>query len=94
MKPRRTTTPFVSPDQTILSTPLRLVSEEGAPLQLPQGVEGEIVIRSLASGTVALEGWVGSLEGHRHALDGARQLIGSRTVEDRVAIILGRREKL
>ena len=69
------------------------MKNESAPMSLPQGLAGEIIIRSLANGTIVLEGWVGSLDGHRHALDSARQAFGARIVNDRVTIVLGARDR-
>jgi hypothetical protein len=60
-------------------------------LVIPLEIDGEVVVRRTGGGRVAVEGWVGSFDGHRCALDNARRAAGVRTVEDRVSIVLGRR---
>ena len=65
--------------------------DETRHLVLPAGDHGDVIIRAIGGGIIALEGWVGSCDGHRHALDCARQETGACLVDDRVAIVLGRR---
>jgi hypothetical protein len=57
---------------------------------LPAEVNGDVVMRIATDGTVALEGWVASLDGHRGALEIARNSSGPRRLDDRVVIVLGR----
>jgi hypothetical protein len=56
---------------------------------LPSGIDGEVVVRPSPGGPVTVEGWVGSLDGHRLALEAARRLADAGAVDDRVVILLG-----
>jgi hypothetical protein len=62
-------------------------------VSLPSGIDGEVVMRPAAGGPTTVEGWVGSLDGHRLALDAARQMAGAGAVDDRVVILLGHRAR-
>jgi osmotically-inducible protein OsmY len=57
---------------------------------LRDDIEGDVVMHLSDDGRGALEGWVGSFEGHQRALEIARDLPGVRSVDDRLMIVLGR----
>jgi hypothetical protein len=67
----------------------QLVPAKTHHVSLPSGTDGEVVMRPTPGGPTTVEGWVGSLDGHRLALDAARQMAGAGAVDDREVILLG-----
>lgn len=65
------------------------MSDATSRLVLPPKIDGEVFMRIAGDGTVTLEGWVASLDGHRCALEIARGSSGLRRLDDRLMILLG-----